>query len=139
MWVLTLAKVVFFFAVLLSGMVAYETALVIDAGGLSNESTVVVEVLNGCGRKGIGERASEVLIERGFDVMFLGNADDFLYEETLVIDRVGDRSKAVAVAEALGVGRLISQQSTASYVEATVIVGKDFALMRPARMERVAD
>jgi hypothetical protein len=135
----TLVRVVFFGVLLLGGLLAYETALVIDTGGLSNECSVVVEVLNGCGRKGIGERASEVLMDHGFDVMFLGNADDFEYTETLVIDRTGDRSKAVALTEALGVGRVISQQSTSSYVEATVIVGTDFALMRPGKMLPVSE
>lgn len=132
----TLVRVVFFGALLVGGLLAYETALVIDTGGQSNECGAVIEVLNGCGRKGIGERASEVLIDRGFDVMFLGNADDFNYEETLVIDRTGDPSKAVALTEALGVGRVISQQNASSYVEATVIVGKDFAMLRPGKMLR---
>ena len=133
----TLVRVIILVALLLGGLVAYETALVIDTGGFSSECGAVIEVLNGCGRKGIGERASEVLIDHGFDVMFLGNAEDFEYEETLVIDRAGDRSKAVGLTEALGVGRVISQQSASSYVEATVIVGKDFAMLRPGKMLRV--
>jgi calcineurin-like phosphoesterase len=126
-----LVRVVFFGVLFLAGRLAYDTALLVDAGGLSNESTVVIEVLNGCGRKGIGERATELLTDLGFDVMFLGNADDFQYQETLVLDRVGDRSKAVGITEALGVGSVISQLNSNSYVEATVIVGKDFDLLRP--------
>jgi len=122
----------------LAGYLAYETASLLDVGGLSNESTVVVEVLNGCGRKGIGERATEILNDKGFDVMFVGNADDFGYEETLVVDRIGDPSKAVAIGEALGAGRVVCQTNTSSYVEVTVILGKDFAASLASRRGRDA-
>lgn len=120
-------KVVALLLVLLSAYLGYETACLIDAGGLSGEARVVVEVLNGCGRSGIGERVSQLLSDRNFDVMFVGNADDFKYDRTLVVDRTGDLSKAVAVADALGLGQVISQVNTATYVEATVVVGNDLA------------
>jgi len=114
---------------------AYQTASLVGLTGPSGETTVVVEVLNGCGQKGIGERASELLSDQGFDVMFVGNADDFKYDRTLIVDRTGDLSKANAIADVLGVGLVISQLSTASYVEATLVVGNDAAgvLYRRAR------
>jgi len=121
----TLVKAAVLLLVLLSAHLAYETALLIDVRGLSGEARVVVEVLNGCGRSGIGERVSEFLSDKGFDVMFVGNADDFQYDRTLIVDRTGDLSKAVALADALGLGQVISQINTSTYVEATVVVGSD--------------
>ena len=106
---------------------AYLTASLVGVAGPSGEMTVVVEVLNGCGQRGIGDRASELLSDQGFDVMFVGNADDFQYDRTLIVDRTGDLSKANAIRDVLGVGQVISQLSSATYVEATLVVGSDAA------------
>jgi len=106
---------------------AYQTASLVGVTGPTGEGTVVVEVLNGCGLKGIGERACQLLNDQGFDVMFVGNADDFGYERTLVVDRTGDLSKANAIADVLGIGQVISQLSASTYVEATLVVGNDAA------------
>jgi hypothetical protein len=110
---------------LLAGGLAHDTATRLDIADFTGEGSAVVEVLNGCGSRGIADRVCELLIARGFDVMFVGNADDFLYDRTLVVDRVGDRSKATAVAEVLGASAVISQQNSASFVETTVVLGKD--------------
>ena len=91
------------------------------------EVPVVVEVLNGCGREGVAEKVGEYLREKGFDVMFVGNADDFEYTETLVVDRCGDRSRALEVARALQVDAVIRQVSSIFFVDATVVVGGDGA------------
>jgi len=89
------------------------------------ELPVVVEVLNGCGRPGVAERASSHLRNRGFDIMYVGNADDFDFAETLVVDRTGDRDKAHAVADALGGAPVVYQVSSAFFVDVTVILGGD--------------
>ena len=91
------------------------------------EMPVVVEVLNGCGVGGIAQEVGELLIDRGFDVMFVGNADDFDHRETLVVDRSGDRSKALEVASALPGSGVIHQVGSAFFVDVTVVVGGDLA------------
>jgi calcineurin-like phosphoesterase len=91
------------------------------------EVPVIVEVLNGCGIKGIAEDVAQRLRSRGFDVMFVGNADDFSFQETLVVDRSGDRDKAFTVADALGVTDVIHQVRSAFFVDVTVVVGGDLA------------
>jgi hypothetical protein len=122
-----LARAAALLAVLLGAHLAWETAQMIDGGGISGEARVVVEVLNGCGRSGIGERVCALLSDQNFDVMFVGNAEDFGYDRTLVVDRIGDPSKAKAIVDALGLGQVISQVNASSYVEATVVVGSDLA------------
>jgi hypothetical protein len=119
------ARAVVLALVILAGGLAHGTATRLEIADITGEGSAVVEVLNGCGSRGIADRVCELLIARGFDVMFVGNADDFLYDRTLVVDRVGDRSKAIAIAEALGAGAVISQQNNASFVEMTVVLGKD--------------
>ena len=89
------------------------------------EVTVVVEVLNGCGVHGLADRVGTYLKDRGFDVMYTGNADDFCYDETLVVNRSGDRSKALAVGQVLDRYVILDQASSAFFVDVTVIVGSD--------------
>jgi calcineurin-like phosphoesterase len=115
----------------LAAGLAHDTVSRLDEAGLTNEATVVVEVLNGCGRGGIGEKVCEFLSRQGFDVMFVGNADDFEYDRTLVVDRSGDRSKALGIADLLGAGTVITQTNPSSFVEATLILGRDIIDVAP--------
>jgi hypothetical protein len=96
------------------------------------EVPVVVEVLNGCGVVGIAEKVGEFLVDRGFDVMFVGNADDFSHTETLIVDRSGDRTKALAVASTLPRSGVIYQVSSSFFVDVTVVIGRDLAASLPA-------
>lgn len=116
---------------ILAGYLAHDTVTRLDAAEGTNEVTVVVEVLNGCGRGGIGEKACEFLMSRGLDVMFVGNADDFQYERTLVVDRAGDRTKALGIADLLGTGTVITQVNPSSFVEITLVLGKDLVAVAP--------
>jgi calcineurin-like phosphoesterase len=118
-------------AVVLAGSLAHDTISRLDAADLTNEATVVIEVLNGCGRGGIGDKICELLSREGFDVMFVGNADDFQYERTLVVDRAGDRTKALGIADLLGAGTVITQVNPSSFVEATLVLGKDIVGRSP--------
>jgi len=89
------------------------------------ELPVVVEILNGCGRSGVAERVASHLRGCGFDVMYVGNADDFDFADTIVVDRTGDRDKALAVAAALGEVQVVCQVTSAFFVDVTVILGDD--------------
>ena len=87
-----------------------------------------VEVLNGCGADGVAGRVGEALRDLGFDVMTLGNAENFNYPETIVIDRVGNREFAQQVAEMLGTENRIQQITPDPFriEEVTVVVGRDY-------------
>ena len=89
------------------------------------EMPVAVEVLNGCGEPGIADRVASHLRDCGFDVMYVGNAGDFKFSETIVVDRTGDHEKTHAVAGALGRPPVIHQVGTAFFVDVTVVLGKD--------------
>lgn len=91
------------------------------------EGSAVVEVQNGSGIRRAGERVSNFLSQKGFDVLFVGNADDFDYSETIVIDCIGDISKARGVASLLNCNNVIRQVEVSPLVEVRVIVGKDIA------------
>jgi hypothetical protein len=90
-----------------------------------------IQVLNGSGRAGQVEAFRDYLVGRGFDVIETGNARDWNHEYTLVLARTRFDTIARAVAEALGTDRVVHLQNSASLVEATVIIGKDYKeLMR---------
>jgi hypothetical protein len=91
-----------------------------------NEAVIVVEVRNGCGVSGLGDRVADRLKSEGFDVIFVGNAEDFDFDETMVVDRSGEWTKAREVAGALGGLPVVQQVSAGTFVDATVVVGEDF-------------
>ncbi len=88
-----------------------------------------MDVLNGCGVKGIGSKFTDYLRARGFDVVESKNYKTFHVANTLVIDRIGDLSAARRVAYALGVKeRNIIQQINPDYfVDVSVVIGKDYS------------
>lgn len=88
-----------------------------------------IEILNGCGKDGIAKQLGTKLRAQGFDVMTLGNANNYAFSETLVIDRVGKMHYAKQVASILGTQNLIQQITPDPFrlEEVTVIVGRDYA------------
>ena len=87
---------------------------------------IQLEVLNGCGRPGVAERATRTLVGLGFDVVRSGNADRFDHDHTVVIDRSGHGDKAREVSAALGCGGPERDLRPESFLDATVIIGRDF-------------
>ena len=94
-----------------------------------------IEVLNGCGIKGIALKFTDFLRRNGFDVIETGNytllgmrKDDYYFDmrETIVIDRSGKVSPAEDVARILGTDNIIKQFSSDLMVDVTVIIGKDY-------------
>ena len=96
---------------------------------------VLVEVLNGCGARGIARVVAEDLRARGFDVVSIGNAKDFHYPVTIVIDRSGSKAKALRVAYSLGCSHVIRQVATDALLDVTVILGDD-GVWRNCRLDR---
>ena len=90
---------------------------------------IQVEVLNGCGVRGIGQQAMRFLRERGFDVVNIDNADHFEYRETVVLDRRGTdgpSEAARAVGNALGTQYVLLQRNDDRLVDVSVVIGKDY-------------
>ena len=94
-------------------------------GGMAAVGEIRVQVLNGCGVAGAGAAMASVLRRAGgIDVVEIGNADDFDFESSVVIDRRGERTSALRVARALGDAPVVLQRSDGC-CEVTVIVGYD--------------
>lgn len=99
----------------------------VDTSGV-DKSALTVVVLNGSGIDGFASEASAKLTAAGYNVTETGNAEQYVYDETLVIYREeSDATAAEAVVADLGIGRAVSASvyySLNSNIQ--VVVGKDW-------------
>ncbi len=88
-----------------------------------------LQILNGNGTPGIGQKVAELLIPEGFRVVLTGNADDFDHAETRILI-YSDSSEQLAIAneikDLLGVGVVEVSRTPQSVVDITIVVGADF-------------
>jgi hypothetical protein len=102
-----------------------------EVGGKTH--TIQLDVLNGSGSPRLSQKFTDYLRARGFDVVEMGNFKDSKVENTRVIDRAGHLEAAQQVAEALGIPKtgVVQQIDRNSYLDVTVVIGKDFRLLKP--------
>lgn len=86
-----------------------------------------VIILNGCGQPGIGAKAAEKLINAGFRVIDVKNANSFDYQTTLISAGVEKQKLAEEVKKLLGVGLVKLEEGGGTVVDLTLILGWDFA------------
>lgn len=87
---------------------------------------VRVEVLNGGGVAGRARQATRRLRNAGLDVVYFGNAGGAARDSSLVLSRGADPGGAQRAARALGIGRVVARPDSALYVDATVVLGRDW-------------
>jgi hypothetical protein len=86
-----------------------------------------VQVLNGTREAGLAQKMADELRRCGFDVVDIANAENDSFPETVVVDRADNSTgNALYVAEALKCKNIIPQLESRSYLEVTVIIGKDY-------------
>jgi hypothetical protein len=94
---------------------------------------IQLEVLNGCGISGIAEKLTNYLRQNDFDVVQVGNYRSYDIDNTLVVDRTGNKNNALKVAEALGIDskNVIQQINNDYFLDVSLIIGKDFNRLKP--------
>lgn len=99
----------------------------VDTSGV-NKSAVSIIVLNGAGADGYSAQAAQVLTNAGYTIKDTGNAESFVYDETLVIYRSDDdKLAAEAIVQDLGTGRAVAAgvyYNLSTNIQ--VVVGKDW-------------
>jgi hypothetical protein len=85
-----------------------------------------VEVLNASGRSGLARAATGQLRDGGFDVVYFGNASGHDGDSSIVIDRTGSDAIAWAAARYLNIARVRSEPDTALFLDATIVIGRDW-------------
>ena len=91
---------------------------------------IKVEVLNGCGLKGIAAQTAEFLRENHVDVVRSDNADHYDYPNTVIISRNENVESLKAVSKSFGVPlddktHILTDPDESLGVDVTVILGKD--------------
>ena len=91
--------------------------------------TIVVEVLNASGRPGNARVGTRMLRRAGIDVVYFGNAPAELgiIDSTRIIVRRGSADVGNRVRRALGTGRVQVQPDSTRLLDASVLLGADFA------------
>lgn len=89
-------------------------------------SEITVSIRNGAGISGIAGQAAARLQARGFQITEVGNANQFVYDDTLIVYQ-DDEAAAQAVASALPKGRLVPSRGMYAFsTDVLVVVGKDW-------------
>ena len=85
-------------------------------------------VRNGTGIAGIADDCSSRLEAAGYVVEEVGNANFFVYDSTLIVYRdKEDKLAAQAIAEELGIGRLVMSYGAYAFdTDLLVVVGADW-------------
>ncbi len=89
----------------------------------------MVEVLNASGRPGQARLATRVLRRAGIDVVYFGNAPatSETADSTRILIRRGGAELGARLRAVLGVGKVEVQLDSARLLDASVLLGADFA------------
>ena len=88
--------------------------------------SVTVTIQNGAGENGVAGEAARILTREGYSVKAVGNANQFVYDKTLVVYK-DDRRAAESVADALTVGKVVASRGMYAFsTDVLVVVGKDW-------------
>ena len=91
-------------------------------------STLRVEVLNGCGENRLALKVANVLRRRGFNVVKIGNATQSDFEKTVVIERSSDDySNAKYFAKRIKCKYIGKDIDPALHLEVSLILGLDYS------------
>ncbi|MFC2088622.1 LytR C-terminal domain-containing protein [Calditrichota bacterium] len=101
------------------------------------QKMIQIEVLNGCGEKGVAKIFESYLRQQGFDVVNtdnykIGGKISWNVEFTNVIDQIGNVDYAKAVAQSLGIDNqyVSSVDNPSPIYDVTVVIGKDFSQVK---------
>lgn len=88
-----------------------------------------VEILNGNGEPGVGQKVGDQLVPKGFRVVLNQNAKHFNYDVTQIVVYSNSKTAlalAKEVQEVLGVGEVVISKQRQTLVDVTIVVGKDY-------------
>lgn len=97
---------------------------------------IEVEILNGCGVPGLAGKISDYLRSQQMDVVRSKNADHYNYDQTILILRNENSDGLKKIAKSFGIDiddetRIKHIPDDQLNVDITVIIGSDFATIKP--------
>ena len=96
------------------------------------QRNIQVEVLNGCGGRGLAASFAKTLRKQGIDVVKTGNYKSSGVKNTQIIDRVGNKEFSMQIGEILDVKsrHIYTQKKPELLIDATIIIGKDYKQLK---------
>ena len=86
-----------------------------------------IEILNGCGKSGIANLYSNYIRKNNFDVIEIKNADNFNYENTLIlIHNSFKENEAIELANLLKINKNNIKFNNDNIWDLSIIIGKDY-------------
>lgn len=107
-----------------------KAARVVDTLIWGRPEPLKLTVLNGNGRSGVAQQVANMLREAGYDVVSLGNAQHFDFEETQVVVSDQDRHRVEELAALLNASIMVQTGDGQKAGSVTIIVGRNFNLQR---------
>ena len=86
---------------------------------------VRVQVLNATATRGLAQRATDLLREKGFDVVEIGTNREKM-DSTMVLDRSNHPDWARRVAAAMGGAQVLARPDSSRYLDVTVLIGSSW-------------
>ena len=109
------------------------TNLLASTDGTLTSRVYVLEIQNGTTTQGLARNTSILFQNASYDVLSAVNADRNDYEETVIIDRLGNAEAAKAIGDFIHCDNIIKADSEnaettahSSDVDFTIILGRDF-------------
>lgn len=84
-----------------------------------------VQVLNGTNLNGMAGTVRSFLMDKGFDVIDVGNADEQNFDETLIVYRNPDWSGKRHLENSLKNPKTMILENSSKLVDVTIFIGKD--------------
>ena len=93
-----------------------------------DKTQITIDILNGSGTDGLATLAESKLVKAGYQIKSTGNAESYVYNETLVVYKENkDSLAAEAIVQDLGVGRTVAAGSFYSLEnDIQIYIGKDW-------------
>jgi len=94
---------------------------------------IQVEVLNGCGVRGLADKLTNYLRKNDIDVVSTGNYSNFDILTTKILDRSDhhQRSREIAKLLKLPVERILLRKDESLQLDATIVIGADYKSLKP--------
>lgn len=89
------------------------------------DTRIRVQVLNATATRGLAQRATDHLRDKGFDVVEVGTNREKM-DSTLVLDRSNHPDWANRVAAAMGGAQVLARPDTSRYLDVTVLIGANW-------------
>lgn len=117
-----LAVILGFASVLIKRPAGHSVFAFRDQSTAPRGTRVKVQVLNATSVRGLARRATDLLRDKGYDVVEVGTSRESA-DSVVVLDRSGHPEWAKRVAAAMGGGRVESRPDSSRYLDVTVLVG----------------